>query len=424
MSKLIELFKENKKLDGFKVYTCLSETSELFFVHKKLETVRHTNVSDVKATVYVKHDDFFGQADFSVYASNTDDEIKAKIEMGYQNALLVNNKPFKLAEGEINEYKSDSNFNDYSLNELAGLISEAVFKADTYKDGGINALEIFVTKKTITVENSNGLRKTELLYDTMIEAIPTWNGSDESVELYEQYHVGYLDPDDITNEIKNKMEEVHARFEAKKPKEKLQGNIILRVEGISSIVNTILSNANYGSIYTHQNLYNINDSIQKSDSCDKLSVKLVGNLKGSVYSSFFDSDGISLTEQEIIKDGIIVNGFGSNKLCQYMNKPVTGMLPCELVKEGSLSNEELYKEPYLECVSLSGIQIDQYNDYIGGEIRLGYYFDGNKKYPVTGISFSGKLSDALNTIRLSKNRVLRGSYYGPDLALISKMEIL
>ena len=107
-----------------------------------------------------------------------------------------------------------------------------------------------------------------------------------------------------------------------------------------------------------------------------------------------------------------------------MNKPVTGMLPCELVKEGSLSNEELYKEPYLECVSLSGIQIDQYNDYIGGEIRLGYYFDGNKKYPVTGISFSGKLSDALNTIRLSKNRVLRGSYYGPDLALISKMEIL
>lgn len=138
--------------------------------------------------------------------------------MGYQNALLVNNKPFTLPSGEVKEFKSDSNFNNYSLNELASLISEAVFKADNYLDGGINALEIFVTKKTVIVENSTGLKKTQVLYDTMIEAIPTWNGNDESVELYEQYHVGYLNPEEITKEIKNKMEEVHARFEAKKPR--------------------------------------------------------------------------------------------------------------------------------------------------------------------------------------------------------------
>ena len=69
MSTLIELLKKSKKLDGFKVNTNLIETSELFFVHKKLETVRHTKTSNVKATVYVNHDDFFGQADFTVYAS-------------------------------------------------------------------------------------------------------------------------------------------------------------------------------------------------------------------------------------------------------------------------------------------------------------------------------------------------------------------
>lgn len=424
MSTLIELLKKSKKLDGFKINTNLIETSELFFVHKKLETVRHTKTSNVKATVYVNHDDFFGQADFTVYASNTEDEIKAKIEMGYQNALLVNNKPFSLPSGEVKEFKSDSNFNNYSLNELASLISEAVFKADNYLDGGINALEIFVTKKTVIVENSTGLKKTQVLYDTMIEAIPTWNGNDESVELYEQYHVGYLNPEEITKEIKNKMEEVHARFEAKKPDSKLKGNIILRPHEISEILDTIITNANYGYIYTHQNLYNVGDKIQNSDSCDKLNIKILGNLKGSVSSSFFDIDGIDLESQDIIKDGVIVNGYGSNKVCQYMNKPVTGMLPCTELLEGSFRKKELYKEPYLECVSLSGIQLDQYNDYIGGEIRLGYYFDGNKKYPVTGISFSGKLSDALNTIRLSKEKTLSGSYYGPEIASISKMEIL
>lgn len=206
--------------------------------------------------------------------------------MGYQNALLVNNKPFTLPSGEVKEFKSDSNFNNYSLNELASLISEAVFKADNYLDGGINALEIFVTKKTVIVENSTGLKKTQVLYDTMIEAIPTWNGNDESVELYEQYHVGYLNPEEITKEIKNKMEEVHARFEAKKPDSKLKGNIILRPHEISEILDTIITNANYGYIYTHQNLYNVGDKIQNSDSFDKLNIKILGNLKGSVSSSF------------------------------------------------------------------------------------------------------------------------------------------
>lgn len=79
--------------------------------------------------------------------------------MGYQNALLVNNKPFTLPSGEVKEFKSDSNFNNYSLNELASLISEAVFKADNYLDGGINALEIFVTKKPLLLKTQLDLKK-------------------------------------------------------------------------------------------------------------------------------------------------------------------------------------------------------------------------------------------------------------------------
>ena len=45
MSTLIELLKKSKKLDGFKVNTNLIETSDLFFVHKKLETERQTKTT-------------------------------------------------------------------------------------------------------------------------------------------------------------------------------------------------------------------------------------------------------------------------------------------------------------------------------------------------------------------------------------------
>ena len=81
-------------------------------------------------------------------------------------------------------------------------------------------------------------------------------------------------------------------------------------------------------------------------------------------------------------------------------------------------------KPYLECASLSGIQVDLFNDYIGGEIRLAYYFDGEKTVPVTGISMSGKLSDVLKALRLSSETVIEGAYEGPALLLMPGMKVL
>ena len=73
---------------------------------------------------------------------------------------------------------------------------------------------------------------------------------------------------------------------------------------------------------------------------------------------------------------------------------------------------------------MSGLQVDIYNDYIGGEVRLGYYFDGEREIPVTGVSISGKLSDALSGLMLSDKVTTSGAYSGPELALISGVEIM
>ena len=73
---------------------------------------------------------------------------------------------------------------------------------------------------------------------------------------------------------------------------------------------------------------------------------------------------------------------------------------------------------------MSGLQLDIYNDYIGGEVRLAYYCDGQNMIPVTGISISGKLSDALSSIRLSDTLTQTGRYKGPKLALFKGIEIV
>ena len=72
---------------------------------------------------------------------------------------------------------------------------------------------------------------------------------------------------------------------------------------------------------------------------------------------------------------------------------------------------------------MSGLQVDFYADYIGGEIRLAYWHDGKKIVPVTGISFSGSAAEALNSIRLSNEITTQDRYTGPRKAILEGMKI-
>ena len=117
-------------------------------------------------------------------------------------------------------------------------------------------------------------------------------------------------------------------------------------------------------------------------------------------------------------------GYGSVRYASYLGKEPTGVLPCLKVKAGTLTEEELGATPYLKVVSMSGLQLDIYNDYIGGEIRLAYLVDGENLTPVTGISLSGKLSLALASMRLLDSVCSEGSYEGPRLAKFSCIEIV
>ena len=110
--------------------------------------------------------------------------------------------------------EADSNFKNYNTAELAAAIAEAVFAADSYDGGSINALEVFLYRDTVSVKNSRGIDKTEIRYRAMVEAIPTWNGAEESVELYECHNFTEFDAAAITAEIDTRMREVRDRLAA------------------------------------------------------------------------------------------------------------------------------------------------------------------------------------------------------------------
>ena len=407
----------------WKINSTKTESYELFFVHSKLETVRATDTDASTITVYLDHDGKKGQSSFKLYASTTEAEARAKINSALEKASLISNEYYTLPESESLDGAIESNFSDYAPKDVAKEIADSVFSADMLGMGSMNALEIFINKYTVIVKNSRGIDKREVKYSAMIEAIPTWNEG-ESVELYEAIRTSEFDYDKIKNEIETKMREVRDRGRAKAPETKLTCPVVLPAEELSQLFGEIAHTLNFSSVYTKQNPFSEGDAIQNDPIGDKITVTMKGQLKGSTASALFDGDGTTLTDVKVIENGIATAYFGGDRFAQYLGKKATGELSCYEVGCGTLTDEKLNSAPYFECVSMSGLQLDIYNDYIGGEVRLAYYFDGEKKIPVTGISISGKLSDALNSIRLSQDSKQAGRYKGPKLAIFDGIEIV
>ena len=124
-----------------------------------------------------------------------------------------------------------------------------------------------------------------------------------------------------------------------------------------------------------------------------------------------------------MENGELVAYFGGNRYGQYLNEEPTGNLRCMQVSPGTAENAIFEESTVLDILSMSGLQVDFYSDYIGGEIRLAYLRENGKVTPVTGISISGKLSEALNSIRLSKEIATHDQYTGPAKAILTGFKI-
>ena len=423
MKTIIAALKNNPRVSDYKISLTQKESYESFYVKGKLETVRCTDTCDKIVTVYVDHDGFKGDSQFFVYPSTTEAELGVLIEKAADKALLLNNQMYSLPENETGEFAVESNFSTYALPELSKAIADSVFAANTLENADLNSVEIFVNRHTGTLINSRGIHKTQVWYNAMVEAIPTYNGEAESVELYQQYNFSQFDADSVKAEISEKLQEVKARAAAVKPDFAMDCKVILNKQELSELFGNISRDLNFATVYAHAGLFHKGDDVQADPTGDKLTITMRGAIPGNIRSARFDGDGMTLTDTCIVEDGKAIAYYGANRFGQYLEETPTGNLGCIQVATGSACEKCLTAAPYLEVLSMSGLQVDFFSDYIGGEIRLAYYCDGEKTVPVTGISITGSLKQVLSSIRLSCKEATFNGYCGPEKAILNNMKI-
>ena len=426
MEKLLKAL-SSSAVNDYKIIEVNSESSELFYVGKKLETNRATNLKSVSVTIYIDIDNKRGSATFTYYDYMNEEELAKLINDKIYAAKFALNQHYEIpSKNDEKPSKNPSNFENRNLSDIALEIGEAVFKADHYEDGFLSATEIFVTKKNRHILNSKGVDVSEVTYEGYIELIPAWEKNGEETETYNQIIFSNLDKDALTKEVDELLLLTKARMDAVPFKSDKPLTVIIEDEGVPRTISYFANDLSYAKEYQHMSRSKINESVQ-GDNVEgtPLTIDLLPSYVGASASSSVDSDGVVLKPVNIIKDGIAKARFGSYQFGYYLGvEHPTGVLPITKVECGNKSLEDYKKEPYLRCVKFSSFQLEDASGYFGGEVRLGFYFDGEKEIPVTGFSIAGSLPELKGKIVVSKEDIVSSRYVGPKYLFIKGMSII
>lgn len=426
MEKLFKAL-EQSPINDYKIKIVNSNSSELFYVGNKLETNRHTNLQTTEVTIYIDEDGKRGNASFVYHDYMDIEEIKKVIEDKIFAAKFALNEFYEIpSKNEEIVSKNPSNFENQSLDEVAKKVAIALFKADHYDGGFLSATEIFISKKHTRIINSRGIDVSEDSYEGYVELIPSWSNGEEEVETYNSFTFSNLDEEDITRRCDELLLLTKARIEAVPFKSDKPINVIIEDEGVPSIFSFFVRDLSYNSKYQHMSRFEIGQNVQGDDvKGSLLNIDLLPNYVGASNSHSFDNDGVILKPISIIKDGIALARHGSYQFGYYLkeNNP-TGVLPIVKVKTGEKTLEDNKNAPYVRCCKFSSFQLEGNSGYFGGEVRLGFYFDGEKEIPVTGFSIAGSLHELKGNIVCSKEKIVSSRYVGPKYLFIKGMSIV
>ena len=416
MKKYIDIL-DSYNLYGWKIIEIKKNRTELYYVLDKLETNRVVAETIYNVTVYVLKNNKVGASSFDIYPYMDNAEIKRKIESNIENAGFALNEYYELAKYEHLEPRViETNLSGDPIKVLEK-VKDTIFKVKS--EAYLSATEFFLTETNERLINSNGIDVKQKSYKLNIELIPTY----KDVETYKMLELENVNYTELKKEVKELLNLSIKRYEAKELEEKENINIILENDEVAQLLSFFTDDLTYGAKYQHININEINDSVQGKIKGDKLNIKMVPYYSGCIDSRDFDLDGVILKEVSLIEKGIAKNRYGSYRFGYYLKEKPTGILPITLVKEGRKTLEDFKQNKYIRCVRFSNMQLDSNTGFFGGEVRLGFYFDGKKEIPVTGFSISGNINELKNELYLSKEVVTLPSYHGPKYILIKGMKI-
>ena len=420
---LINKLKGFNEIKDYRIIHNKEKRNEIYYIGDKVETVRDVNISSTyNVTVYCDFNDQRGFANFTVFSSNTNEEIDSKIKDAITRTKFSKNKYFDLPKGEYKVFGSSLDKHDPSLVFKIG--DTIIDAAKGYDDGWLSSFEVFINQKEVNIVNSKGVNYTYFTNSIFLEIIPTFRKDGYEIELYNALDYEDVDLENIRKDVIILMRNADLRNNSINYNGPKEIPVILEAKEIKEIISNLIGNFDYYSVYNNMNMLKLNDLFYGENPLDAPNISLTPYITNSVNNVPVDKDGIILEDTDIVLNNKIISYHGDNTFGYYLNedKP-TGLLPNIYIEDGTFKEAELHEKPYLKCLSFSSFQFDIYSGNFGGEVRLALYFDGSSLLPVSGITISGNIHELKSHLKFSEVRRNISGYSGPKHVLIESMNV-
>ena len=422
LSQLISILETQNNLSDWKIKVVEQKGYEIFFVHSKIDMTRAKEVTHYNLMLYknfIKGESYTGSSLVSISPGMTSVEIKKLINQGLENASFVKNQSYPILEPTQVKSKI-KNINEIENKPSLSAILKEIQSLDPKTKEALNSMELFIYEEKKTIVNSRGIHVTSVMPKIYQETITQAKGLEEDVELYFENHYSTIKPGQISKQIQEMVIQTIDRSKAVTTPNLGKFPIILSGTSVVEFFNYYVSKSSARAFYEKLSPFKPNDSIMgKEVRGDMVDLWLEPLLDGSYYSCPFDEDGYPLETIKVIDKGFLIRHWGDLRYSHYVDAvSPTGGLNNFRVAAGQKTLSQLKEKPYVEIVSFSDFQMDTMTGDIGGEIRLGYYFDGTTTVPITKGSIVGNIIECQNNLTLSQEVHSIMNFCGPQSILL------
>ena len=417
MDRYIDILKASGA-DAWEVFSTEVKNWEFYYIGHRLDQNRAKNIEHVRLCVYkLSEDGFMGMASAEVPPTETDAGIRRTVEDLVYQAGLVKNKPYRL---NVPKPYEPVKAREFDLREESDRFIKAMDSIHETATEYLNSYELFTSAVKRRLVNSEGVDVTENYLTSMIDLVVNARKDDHKIELYRLYHLGGCDREQLRLDIEELMRFGRDRLIAKPTPAIGSYPVVFSTDAALSIYSYFLANLEVSMVLRRMSSFELGKPVTVNTDGDKVTLKALRELPNSPSNFSCDPEGAPIRDAVLIDSGVPQQYVGGRMFSQYLGLDDTFIVSNWSVSGGSTPAEGLRSGKFLEIVEFSDFQVDGLTGDIFGEIRLGYFHDGEGNVtPVSGGSISGNMKDNLAHMRMSRET---RRYASAEIPKVTRLE--
>ena len=421
---MLNHIEEQIKALGCTTWELCEETTkawEFYFIRHELDQNRIVEVRKFPVTLYRSLEgELLGSASGEIDPTDSDGEIKKKLADIYYQASLVKNPAYKL-----NDKPAESPaLKDVDTAAIAKDFITAMANVHETDTEFVNSYEIFVKEITRHFRNSNGVEYAVRYPSSMIEVVVNARKGDHEIEVYRMLESGTCDAEKLCRDVENALRYGKDRLLSEPTPALSKYDVLLSTDDALQVYRWYFAEkTNTETIHSKLSDWKPGKMVAEDMTGDRLTLKAVSTLKNSSEDYPIDREGAVIRDRTLIRDGMVENLWGPRQFCQYLGVEESALAVNFVVEGGARSEAEIRRGDYLEVVEFSAFDVNIVSGDLAGEIRLGYLHQNGTVRIVTGGSVSGKLDEAIPTMRFSRETEQYDNWVVPRVTLLKNLKI-